>query len=124
MTRKRESGILLHPTSLPGPHGLGSLGEEAFRFVDFLAETGQSVWQILPLGPTGYGDSPYSAFSAFAGNAMLVGLEKVAETGDLPPSALEGVSRPEGEGRLRFRVRLQGPDALQGRPSLQPQRRP
>ena len=102
MTRKRESGILLHPTSLPGPHGLGSLGEEAFRFVDFLAETGQSVWQILPLGPTGYGDSPYSAFSAFAGNAMLISLEKVTETGDLPPSALEGVSRPEGEADYGF----------------------
>jgi 4-alpha-glucanotransferase len=102
MTGKRASGILLHPTSLPGPHGLGSLGDEACRFVDFLAETGQSVWQILPLGPTGYGDSPYSAFSAFAGNAMLVSLEKLVQAGDLDPSDIEGVSRPEGEADYGF----------------------
>ncbi|HEY7744912.1 MAG TPA: 4-alpha-glucanotransferase, partial [Desulfuromonadales bacterium] len=68
MKRLRASGILLHPTSLPGPHGIGSLGAEAYAFVDFLAGAGQSIWQILPLGPTGYGDSPYSALSAFAGN--------------------------------------------------------
>ena len=68
MTFPRSSGILLHPTSLPGRFGIGDLGPEAYRFVDFLAAAGQRIWQVLPLGPTGYGDSPYQLFSAFAGN--------------------------------------------------------
>ena len=68
----RESGILMHITSLPGPYGVGTMGEEAFRFVDFLQEAGQHLWQILPLNPTGYGDSPYQAFSAYAGNPYLI----------------------------------------------------
>lgn len=72
MVFNRASGILLHPTSLPGPDGIGDLGPEAFRWVDFLADCGCSLWQILPLGPTGYGDSPYQCFSAFAGNPYLV----------------------------------------------------
>lgn len=84
----RSSGILLHPTSLPGPFGIGDLGPEAYRFADFLAATGQSLWQMLPLGPTGYGDSPYAGYSAFAGNTLLISPEQlVAEdlltTGDL-----------------------------------------
>jgi len=70
----RESGILLHPTSLPGPHGIGDFGAAAFRFVNWLADAGQTLWQIMPLGPTGYGDSPYSSPSAFAGNPLLVSL--------------------------------------------------
>ena len=72
MKFERSGGILLHPTSFPGPYGIGDLGAEAFRFVDFLQQTGQRLWQILPLAPTGYGDSPYAAFSAFAGNALLI----------------------------------------------------
>ncbi len=68
----RKSGILLHPTSLPGPDGIGDLGPEAFRWVDFLSRSGTQLWQILPLGPTGYGDSPYQCFSAYAGNPFLV----------------------------------------------------
>jgi 4-alpha-glucanotransferase len=72
MEQNRASGILLHPTSLPGPDGIGDLGPEAFRWVDFLAQTGCQFWQILPLGPTGYGDSPYQCFSAFAGNPYLI----------------------------------------------------
>lgn len=68
----RAAGILLHPTSLPGMHGIGDLGADAHRFLDILAEAGMSIWQVLPLGPTGYGDSPYQAFSAFAGNPLLV----------------------------------------------------
>ncbi len=72
MELTRSSGILLHPTSLPGRYGIGDLGPEAFKFVDFLQETGQSVWQVLPLGPTGYGDSPYQSFSSFAGNPLLI----------------------------------------------------
>jgi 4-alpha-glucanotransferase len=85
----RASGILLHPTSLPGPFGIGDLGPEAYRFVDFLADTGQTLWQILPLGPTGYGNSPYMCFSAFGGNALLISLEKLAEEGLLDPSDLK-----------------------------------
>ena len=65
MELDRKSGILLHPTSLPGPDGIGDLGPEAYRWVDFLSKSGTQLWQILPLGPTGYGDSPYQCFSAF-----------------------------------------------------------
>jgi 4-alpha-glucanotransferase len=77
----RSSGILLHPTSLPGKFGVGDLGDEAYRFVDFLASSGQSLWQVLPLGPTGYGDSPYQCFSAFAGNTLLISLERLVKDG-------------------------------------------
>lgn len=72
MAFKRASGVLLHPTSLPGPDGIGDLGPEAYRWVDFLVEAHCHLWQILPLGPTGYGDSPYQCFSAFAGNPYLI----------------------------------------------------
>ncbi|HKA17307.1 MAG TPA: 4-alpha-glucanotransferase [Blastocatellia bacterium] len=72
MSFPRSSGILLHPTSLPGRFGIGDLGNEAYNFIDFLASSGQRLWQVLPLGPTGYGDSPYQCFSAFAGNPLLV----------------------------------------------------
>ncbi len=77
----RTSGILLHPTSLPSPHGIGDLGDEADRFVDWLLEAKQSVWQVLPLGPIGYGDSPYQSFSAFAGNTLLVSLDALVTAG-------------------------------------------
>ncbi|HEY3081760.1 MAG TPA: 4-alpha-glucanotransferase [Chloroflexota bacterium] len=75
----RSSGILLHPTSLPGPDGVGDLGPAAHRFVDFLARARQSVWQVLPLGPTGPDNSPYAASSAFAGNPLLISLERLAD---------------------------------------------
>jgi 4-alpha-glucanotransferase len=88
MKLSRCSGILLHPTSLPGRLGIGDLGSEAYRFADFLAGTGQRIWQVLPLGPTGYGDSPYQCFSAFAGNPLLVSLEKLVAEGDLSPGDL------------------------------------
>jgi 4-alpha-glucanotransferase len=81
VTFPRSSGILLHPTSLPGRFGIGDLGPEAYRFVDFLAAAGQRIWQVLPLGPTGYGDSPYQLFSAFAGNPLLISLDQLAEEG-------------------------------------------
>ena len=68
----RSSGILIHPTSFPGRYGIGDLGPQAYRFLDFLADAGGKLWQILPLGPTGYGDSPYQSFSAFAGNPYLI----------------------------------------------------
>src|SRR5919206_4301996 len=89
MRFKRSSGILLHPTSLPGRFGIGDLGGEAYRFVDWLAAAGQTYWQIMPLGPTGYGDSPYSAFSAFAGNTLLVSPEKLVESGLLADSDIQ-----------------------------------
>ena len=72
MKFSRAAGVLLHPTSLPGPDGIGDLGPDAFRFLDFLADAGFAIWQMLPLGPTGYGDSPYQCFSAFAGNPLLI----------------------------------------------------
>jgi 4-alpha-glucanotransferase len=72
MVLTRSSGVILHPSSFPGPDGIGDLGPEAYRWIDFLAEAGCSLWQVLPLGPTGYGDSPYQCFSAFAGNPYLI----------------------------------------------------
>ncbi|OQY24182.1 MAG: 4-alpha-glucanotransferase [Anaerolineaceae bacterium 4572_32.1] len=87
----RRSGILLHPTSLPGRFGIGDLGRRAYQFIDFLAAAGQSYWQVLPLNPTGYADSPYQTLSAFAGNPMLINLEKLVEMGHLSAQDLEDV---------------------------------
>src|SRR6185295_14292117 len=81
MSFARASGILLHPTSLPGRFAIGDLGPAAYVFADFLAASGQSLWQVLPLGPTGYGDSPYAGYSAFAGNTLLISPEKLIEQG-------------------------------------------
>jgi len=81
MRYERSAGILLHPTSLPGGHGIGELGPDAFRFVDFLESSGQRFWQVLPLGPTGYGDSPYQCLSAFAGNHSLISVDVLLEEG-------------------------------------------
>lgn len=77
----RASGVLLHPTSLPGPYGIGDLGPSAYAFADFLIAAGQKYWQVLPLGPTGYGDSPYQSFSAFAGNTNLIGPDLLRNDG-------------------------------------------
>lgn len=88
MAFPRLSGILLHPTSLPGRFGIGDLGAEAYRFVNFLAKAGQRLWQVLPLGPAGYGDSPYQLFSAFAGNPLLISLEKLSQDGLVPAAEL------------------------------------
>lgn len=79
MRHERSSGLLLHLTSLPGPHGIGDLGSEAYRFVDFLAEAGQRYWQVLPLVPTGHGDSPYSSPSTFANNPVLISLDGLVD---------------------------------------------
>ena len=81
MQIKRSSGILLHPTSLPGNYGIGSLGARAYGFIDFLADARQKLWQVLPMGHTGYGDSPYQCFSTFAGNPLLIDLDLLAEKG-------------------------------------------
>jgi 4-alpha-glucanotransferase len=85
---RRTCGILLHPTSLPGPYGVGCIGAEARAFVDFLQEAGQGIWQVLPLGPTGYGDSPYSSFSTFAGNPAMIDLDALATDGLVEPDEL------------------------------------
>src|SRR5947199_10046436 len=89
MSFSRASGILLHPTSLPGRFAIGDLGPAAFAFADFLVASGQSLWQVLPLGPTGYGDSPYACYSAFAGNTLLISPEKLLEQGLISISDLD-----------------------------------
>src|ERR1700686_4203496 len=90
----RCSGILLHPASLPGRFGIGDLGPEAFSFADFLWAAGQKLWQVLPLGPTGYGDSPYQCYSSVAGNPLLVSPELLEQDGLLDPGDL--ASAPVG----------------------------
>ena len=87
---KRESGILLHISSLPSKYGIGTLGKEAFRFLDFLNAAGQRYWQVLPIGPNSYGDSPYQSCSVYAGNPYFVDLELLLEQGLLEPEDLEG----------------------------------
>ena len=77
---ERASGILLHPTSLPGKYGIGEFNDQVYRFIELLAATGQKIWQVLPLGPTGYGDSPYQCFSAFAGNPLLISLDHLVHS--------------------------------------------
>lgn len=81
MRMRRLSGLLLHPTSLPGPYGIGDMGSSAFDFIECMAEARQRIWQVLPLGPTGYGDSPYAPFSSFAGNELLISLELLVAEG-------------------------------------------
>jgi 4-alpha-glucanotransferase len=86
----RTCGVLLHPTSLPGPGGIGTLGDQARRFVDLLSGMGMSLWQLLPLSPPACGNSPYSAFSAFAGNPLLIDIEELVGQGDLPQGHGQG----------------------------------
>ena len=97
----RQSGILMHISSLPGPDGIGSLGKEAFAFADFLHDANMTIWQVLPMGPTGYGESPYQSPSTFAGNPMLISLDDLAERGWLD---LEGEERfvPENPELIDF----------------------
>ena len=87
----RESGVLMHITSLPGPYGVGTMGKQAFAFVDFLKKAGQRYWQILPLTPTGYGDSPYQSCSTYAGNPYLIDLELLIEEGLLRREEVESI---------------------------------
>jgi 4-alpha-glucanotransferase len=96
MTQERVSGVLLHPTSLPSHGGVGDFGPAAFAFVDFLELAKQRVWQVLPLSPTGYGSSPYSALSAFAGNPLLISLEVLAQQGWIEWEKLNGLPGCEG----------------------------
>jgi len=87
----RSSGVLMHISSLPGPYGIGTMGKSAYSFVDFLAEAGQRYWQILPLTPTGYGDSPYQSVSSFAGNLNLIDLDLLVEEGLLKQEEISGI---------------------------------
>ena len=96
MSFARAAGILLHPTSLPSPGGIGDFGPAAYRFVDFLASARQGVWQVLPLGPLGYGNSPYSSTSAFAGNPLLISLERLADHGWIDRGQLDSLSATPG----------------------------
>ena len=89
----RESGILMPVSSLPGPYGIGCFGKKAEKFVDFLAAAGQKIWQILPLSPTGYGDSPYQSCSAFAGNPYFIDLDALKAEGLLTAAQLKADTR-------------------------------
>ncbi|CCH67050.1 4-alpha-glucanotransferase (amylomaltase) [Richelia intracellularis HH01] len=103
MSFSRASGILLHPTSLPSQFGIGDLGESAYKFVDFLEASGQKLWQILPLGPTGYEYSPYTMnFSAFAGNHLLISLEKLVKQGLLQAEELAPFPPEDNPQRVNF----------------------
>ena len=109
----RKSGLLLHISSLPGPEGIGTLGQEAYDYADFLKKAGMKIWQVLPMGPTGYGESPYQSSSVFAGNPMLISLTTLVNEGLLTlkpgdiytPTQLEKVEfdavRANKEGLLR-----------------------
>ena len=92
----RSAGVLLHPTSLPGDQGVGTLDGSALRFLDFLKAAGMSWWQVCPLGPTGYGDSPYQCFSAFAGNPYLVDLRALAALGLLKSAEIAPLAAAVG----------------------------
>lgn len=111
MARDRRSGILLHPTSLPGDWGVGDFGPGAVKLLDWLAEAGQTIWQVLPLGPLGAGASPYSSVSAFAGNSLLISPRRLSDDGLLPPGALD--LRPEFEpGAVDYGTVMNWKDAL------------
>ena len=98
----RECGILMHITSLPGPYGVGTMGRHAFEFVDFLKNAGQSCWQLLPLNPTGYGDSPYQSCSTFAGNHYLINLDTLVEEGLLKKEEIENICWNTREEQVDF----------------------
>ncbi len=89
----RRAGVLIHPTSFPGQNGIGELGNEAFSVIDWIADAGMTLWQVLPLGPTGFGDSPYACFSAFAGNPFLISLDRLVEQGLLSHEDLTDLRR-------------------------------
>ena len=98
----RKSGILMHITSLPGPYGVGTLGKCAYEFVDFLKKAGQSCWQLLPLNPTGYGDSPYQSCSSYAGNHYLIDLDMLVEEGLLRPEEIQNIHWGDREDAVDF----------------------
>ena len=101
---ERSSGILLHISSLPSPYGIGNLGEAAFRFVDFLKAAKQRYWQILPICPPGYGDSPYQAFSTFAGNPYFIDPDQLVAAGWLRQADVDAVSWGERADQVDYRL--------------------
>ena len=102
MNLTRASGILLHPTSLPETPGIGTIGKQAYKFVDWLYAAGQSLWQILPIGPTGYGDSPYASFSTFAGNPLMIDLDDLVEKGWAKPESIVPPDYIKSKGPVDF----------------------
>ena len=94
----------MHITSLPSPYGIGSMGQAAFDFVDFLKKAKQTYWQILPINPPGYGDSPYQAFSTFAGNPYLIDLEQLVDCGWLRREELAGIKWGERDDQVDYSV--------------------
>src|SRR5580693_9190254 len=107
--QERLSGVLLHVTSLPSYGGIGDFGPAAYAFVDFLAAAKQRMWQVLPLSPTGYGSSPYSALSAFAGNPLLISIERLAEEGWIAHNRIAGLPGHEGPADFGEAMRLELP---------------
>ena len=103
----RSCGILLHITSLPSRYGIGTLGQAAYDFVDFLHAAGQSYWQILPIGPTGYGDSPYQSFSTFAGNPYLIDLDRLIRQSWLTPAEVSAFPWAQHPGQVDFSLLYQ-----------------
>jgi 4-alpha-glucanotransferase len=120
---KRSSGILMHISSLPSPYGIGTFGRAAYDFVDQLVRAGQHYWQVLPLGPTSYGDSPYQSFSAFAGNPYFIDLDTLADEGLLDRDWIQSISWGNGTRQVdygtifvqRFPVASRGFFACQGK---------
>ena len=102
MKTNRKSGILVHPTSFSGTAGIGTLGKPSYKFIDWLAEAGQTLWQILPLGPTGYGDSPYASFSTFAGNPLLIDLDDLASRGWADAASIAAPDYIKNTGRVDY----------------------
>src|SRR5690606_34558479 len=102
MVRERSSGILMHISSLPGEYGIGDFGREAYNFVDFLVEAKQKNWQVLPLGITGYGDSPYQSFSAFAGNPYFIDLNEFIEKGYLTKDEINSFDLGRDPSRVEY----------------------
>ena len=102
MQMSRSSGILLHPSSLPETPGIGTIGHQAYKFVDWLKSAKQSIWQILPIGPTGYGDSPYASFSTYAGNPLLIDLDMLVSRGYMMKSAITPPAYINSTGRIDY----------------------
>ena len=98
----RSAGVLMPITSLPSPWGIGTLGRSAREFLGFLAESGQTYWQLLPIGPTGYGDSPYQPFSSYAGNPYLIDLDDLAKAGLLLPEEYQGIQWGTNPARVDY----------------------
>ena len=102
VNNKRAAGILMPISSLPSPYGIGTMGKEARNFADFLKKSGQKIWQILPVGPTSYGDSPYQSFSTYAGNPYFIDLEALWEEGLLKKSLIEYFNWGEHENYVDY----------------------